>query len=236
MLPSRPRGASPWKSPEEAEQAVGDREPVFSLRVRGADEIVDLLAHALHQVINPLVLAVGRPVEELRPMGGMLYFLMPAEGPRVMGDFSAVHRDLDMVGVGEDGRRAAGVIRGNGVAVRLELDERGLAYRGLDRAVGLIRDGRKGQKGLLKKRRRGRPYESPFWIALVLLSSPPVRLGVEVADVGKLVGLDEGPKVPYGPFDPPFFVSLAGVARMDGDAHVRHVVDELGVENDQAFF
>ena len=98
---------------------MGDREPVFPLRFRGAEELVYLLAHALHEMIYPLVLAVGRPIEELCPVGGMLYFLMSAEGPGVMGDFSAVHRDLDVVGVGEDGRRASGAIRGNGVAVRL---------------------------------------------------------------------------------------------------------------------
>ena len=105
---SRLRGASPWRSSGAGGRGRGRPRACLPPPIRGAEELVYLLAHALNEMIYPLVLAVGRPIEELCPVGGMLYFLMSDEGPGVMGDFSAVQRDLDIVGVGEDSRRASG--------------------------------------------------------------------------------------------------------------------------------
>lgn len=68
---------------------------------------------------------------------------------------------------------------------------------------------------------------------LVSLLCPPVRLRVEVSDVRKVMSFDKSPDISDRPFHAPFLIPLARIARMDGDAHVRHVVDELGVEGER---
>ena len=92
-----------------------------------------------------------------------------------------------------------GVIRGNGVTVRLELDESGLPYERRDHPVWSVWDSREREERLLCNGRCRRLVGAPV-DPLVSLLPPSVRLYVEIEDVGKIVRLDEAPDIPYRPF------------------------------------
>ena len=74
---ARKRRKRPWATPKR----------VIPFGFGHGEKMIDFFPHPLHEVIDPLFLAVGRPLKELYPVRGVFYLLVPAEGPRVVGDF-----------------------------------------------------------------------------------------------------------------------------------------------------
>ena len=67
---------------------------------------------------------------------------------------------------------------------------------------------------------------------LVSLLPPTVRLCVEIAEVGKIMPLDEAPDVPYHPFHAPFLIGPTRRAGMDFEVIMAREVEKLGVKNE----
>jgi len=86
------------------------------------------------------------------PVGGMFDLLVPCEGAHVVGTLPAVHDDLQVVGVSNDRRLMAGAVGRHRIAVRVELDERGLPDGRRDHAVGFIGKCRQGKERLVGER------------------------------------------------------------------------------------
>src|SRR5208283_4337252 len=101
----------------------------------------------------------------------MLYLLISAEGPRMAGDLLAVDHDFHMAGIGKNGCRHTCVIRGNGITVRVELDEGGLPYESRDHPVWSVWDSRERKERFLYNGRCRRLVSAPV-DALVSLLPP----------------------------------------------------------------
>ena len=186
-------------------------------------------SHSTHEPVYPLVLAVGCPLEKLIPMSRVFDLLVAAEGSRMAGDLPLADHNLHVVGVGKQGCRHAGILRGNGVTVRVELDEGGFPDSSRDHPVGSIGDSRKGEERFLHQCRCGRPVCGPV-DSLVSLLPPEVCLSVEITDVDKVMCLDEASEIPYHSFDASFLIGPSRGAGMDGEAKMARCVEELGVE------
>jgi hypothetical protein len=147
----------------------------------------------------------------------------------VPGDLSSIDDDLDVLGIGKNGSRPVGVVGGNRITVRVELDEGGLSYRYLNNPVWSVRNGRQGKKRFFCQ--SGCRYHMGCAVdTFIPLFSPPVGLSVQVTDIGKFMGPEEVSDISYGPFHTTFLIAFARVTGMNGDVQVACEVDELRVQ------
>lgn len=213
------------------EEVIGSLQAILALGLSMGEKRGHFFSHVTHETIYPLILAVGRPFEELFPMRRVLDLLAPAEGSCMAGDLPLIDHYFHMVRIRKDGCRRTGIIRRNGVAVRVELNEGGLPDRGRDHPVRSIGDSRKSKERFLHEHRCGRPLRGPV-DPLVSLPPPMVCLSVEVTDIDKIMCLDVASDIPYHPFDPSFFIRPARRAGMDCEVIVAGEVEELNVEGE----
>ena len=219
---------------QQTEEAMRATEGVLSFGLRPVDERADLAAHMAHELEDPLVLAVGRSLKERLPVRRMLDLLVVSEGAHMVGPLRALHDDLQVVGPGENRRLPLGTVGRDRIAVRVELDEGGLAHGRRDHPVRAIRKGRQGKERLVEKGGCGCFIRGPV-DPLVPFLAPRVYFSVEVREVGEVMGLDEISNILYNAFHAPFFVGFPRVAAMDGKAEVTGEVDELGIQGELRF-